>query len=99
MTLYKYENNFKLGNNNFYCIFGVKENKYTSIFEKFSYILEWFSIGFLFYLNSTYIHSKLFALFIFIMGICLLFTLNFEKKITTKEDLLKKVNEILEIEQ
>lgn len=99
MTLYTYEKIFNIGKDKIHCYIGVKENKLSNIIEKFSYIIEWFSVGFLYYLNTTYIHSKLFALFVFIVGICLMQTLKFERKTTTKKEFLEKVNMMLGDEQ
>ena len=95
MTLYTYEKKFNIGANKIHCYMGVKENKLTNIIEKFSYIIKWFSIGFLYYLNTTYIHSNLFAVFVFIVGISLLQTLTFERKTATKKEFLEKVNMML----
>ena len=90
--LYTYERMIDIGNIKTVFIVGIKESKITRIAEKFAYILEWFSVGALFYLNSIFIHSRLFSLFLFILGICLLFTLKVEKKLSTKEEFLNKVN-------
>ena len=94
--LYTYERIIDIGNIKTVFIAGIKESKITRIAEKFAYIIEWFSVGALFYLNSTFIHSRLFSLFIFILGICLLFTLKLEKKLLTKEEFLNKVNEMFD---
>lgn len=93
--IYTYEKNVNTGKNQLLFVMGVRENKISTIFNKFAYLLEWFSIGALFYLNSAFIHSRLFSIFIFIVGILLMFTLGFKKKLSTKEEFLNKVNEIL----
>lgn len=93
--LYTYETTKKIGNKEIYGLCGVKETSISAIIEKFAYILEWFSVGFLFYLNYTFIHSKLFAIFVFICGVCILQTIGIKKKLSTKEEFLKKVNDFL----
>lgn len=93
--LYSYE--FNKAGIKFLC--GVKTTGLIDTFNVFSYILEWFSVGFLFYLNGEYIHSKLFAIFIFIIGFKLLGTLSIHRKLTTKEEFISKMNEILESEE
>lgn len=93
--LYSYE--FNKAGIKFYC--GIKTTKLIDIFNVFSYVIEWFSVGFLFYLNGQYIHSKLFALFIFIIGLHLIFTLNINRKLATKEEFILKMNELLESEE
>lgn len=77
---------------------GVKTTKLIDAFNVFSYVLEWFSVGFLFYLNGQYIHSKLFALFVFIVGLKLMYSLDIKRKLTTKEEFISKMNEVLESE-
>ena len=98
MELYTYEKEIQFGDKSVYAVFGIKQCKGTEFIDKFSYICEWFSIGALFYLNSAYIHSRLFSLFVFIVGMFLIFTLNKGKKVSTKEEFLEKVNEILNTE-
>lgn len=76
-------------------ILGVKQSYTNYILDKFAYILEWFSIGYLFYLNNIYIESKLFSIFIFIMGLILVNSTTITVKCTTKQEFLKKIIEIL----
>ena len=94
--LYTYENNYKIGNKEIYALVGIKETGISAIIEKLSYLLEWFSIGYLFYLNTQYIHSKLFAIFVFICGVVLLQTIGIKRKLSSKVEFIKKVNDILQ---
>lgn len=94
--LYTYETTRKIGNKEIYALAGIKETGISAIIEKLAYLLEWFSIGFLYYLNTTLIHSKLFAIFIFICGIVLLQSIGVKKKLSNKKEFLQKVNEILQ---
>lgn len=94
--LYTYEATRKIGNKEIHALCGVKETGLSAIIEKFAYLLEWFSIGYLFYLNNTYIHSKLFAIFIFICGILILQTIGTKTKLVTKEEFMNKVNDLLQ---
>ena len=94
--LYTYEKTCKIGNKEFYALCGIKETGISAIIEKLSYLLEWFSVGFLFYLNSLYIHSRLFSIFIFICGVVILQTIGIKKKLSSKKEFINKVNELLE---
>lgn len=94
--LYTYEENYKIGNKEIYALAGIKETGISAIIEKTSYLLEWFSIGFLFYLNTQYIHSKLFAIFVFICGIVILQTIGIKRKLSSKAEFIEKVNDILQ---
>lgn len=96
--LYLLEEKFKIKNNVVHAIVGIKETGLSAIIEKFCYLAEWFSIGFLFYLNTQFIHSKLFGVFVFICGVVLLQTLGIKKKLTTKQEFLEKVNNLLKEE-
>ena len=95
MTTYIYEETKTLSNYKMSFIAAVKESKLTDIVEKLAYILEWFSIGALFYLNSHFINSRLFSVFIFICGWYILHTIGIKKKVGTKEEFLQKVEECL----
>lgn len=95
MTTYIYEKIKKIGNNKICFVGAVKESKITDIFEKLSYVLEWFSIGALFYLNSHFINSRLFSIFIFICAVYILHTIGIKKKVGTKEEFLQKVEDNL----
>lgn len=94
--LYTYEQNCKKGNREVYALVGIKETGISAIIEKFSYLLEWFSIGYLFYLNTQYIHSKLFAIFVFICGVVILQTIGIKCKLSSKAKFIEKVNDILQ---
>ena len=94
--LYLFETTYKHGNKEVRAVAGIKETGISAIIEKLAYIGEWFSIGFLFYLNSIFIHSRLFSIFVFICGIVMLQSIGIKKKITTKEEFLEKVNLVLE---
>ena len=93
MTTYIYEETKTLSHYKTTFIAAVKESKLTDIVEKLSYILEWFSLGALFYLNSHFINSRLFSIFIFICGWYFLRTIGIKKKVGTKEEFLQKVEE------
>jgi len=101
MTLYIYEQNKKYKGMGFEikAVAMIKETNFSATVEKLAYIFEWFSVGFLFYLNSHYIHSRLFSIFVFICAINLLFTIGVKKKVGTKEEFLQKVEEICKEEQ
>lgn len=94
--LYTYEKSYKIGNKEIYALAAVKETGISAIVEKLSYLLEWFSIGYLFYLNTQYIHSKLFSIFIFICGIVILQTIGIKKKLSSKAEFIEKVNKLLQ---
>ncbi|MCM1339399.1 MAG: hypothetical protein NC191_06985 [Muribaculaceae bacterium] len=63
--------------------------------KKVFFIVHLFSVGFLFYLNSIYIHSRLFAILLFIFGLLYLAAFSLKEKIYNKEEYIAKITELL----
>lgn len=95
-TIYVTEENIKVGNTNIiYKGAIIKENLLSSIFS------DVFTFGTLllsFWINYSFIHSKLLSC---ILLFCFLFSLNYgtKKKIVSKEEFKKIMEEILEEKQ
>lgn len=96
MDIYTYEYTVKIGDYESRRLVGIKQPKIAEFLNKFTYILEWIFIVGMFYLNTTLIHSKLFSLFTFTLGIVLLFSFGIKSKRMTREEFEEKVKEILD---
>ena len=94
--IFSYER--KVCGNVFYMAFGLQNDVKLSICKNLIiHVLKLITTGFMFYLNSIYIHSRLFSVLCFILGFYLLFGLKefSEIKINTKEEFLNKIKELL----
>lgn len=77
-------------------ILGVARTTVANTIDSFAYLLEWFSVAALFFLNSQYIHSRLFSIFVFVVGLVLLLSVDRKKEAVTKQEFLNKIEELTE---
>lgn len=70
----------------------------ATVFDELWMILDYTFIGALFYLNTAYIHSKLFAfsLFIWLMAMIFLYPRERKVRVKNKEELLKVIDTFYE---
>lgn len=91
MRTYCYET--KIGENVIYLAHSVTGP--YDWFRKVFFAIHLLCVGYFFYLNSTYIHSRLFALFAFIIGLFLLAAFSMKERIYNKEEYIAKIQELL----
>jgi len=92
---YIYDFETKLGDKYIRCFAGTPQNKLIDIFMKFTDLLRLCFIGVAFYINSNFIHSFFFDLFIFAIAIWLIFFMkNTDEYSLSKEEFINKINEI-----
>lgn len=95
MKWFVYEFETKLGDKVVTCYAGAPQTNLTIFLEKVSKLVEWVCIGGAFYINSHFIHSVLFDIFIFLTAVFFSFVCARSKDyILSKEEFINKINEI-----
>lgn len=93
--LYLYETKKTVGNTQIIGVLGLKTTKGRIILDHFAYILEWLTIAFLFWFDAQYVDSWIFQIFIFMCGFYIMQSIGMKRKLSSKEELQEKFNEIL----